>query len=145
MSAHPADRTANCGPDTASARRAMSPLPADDTLAAAPARFLNPGYDGLGPVKLSPRPTPPMSPSPPPPSPSVALALPDPCRFGDAPAKPKLSCDSAVLGLFGSSPPSSHRPPSANPATRIPAATTGAVTNPVPHSPSPECGISSHR
>src|SRR2546430_1980203 len=43
MSAHPADRTANCGPDTASARRVRSPLPADDTPAAAPARFLNPG------------------------------------------------------------------------------------------------------
>src|SRR5216117_3289 len=118
MSAHPAGRTANCGPDTASARRARPPLPADDTPAAAPARFLNPGYDGLGPVTLSPRPTPPTSPSPPPPSPSVALALSGPCKFGDAPA---------------------------NPTTPIPAVTTGAVTNPVPHSPSPESGISSHR
>src|SRR5437870_13751481 len=145
MSAHPADRTANCGPDTASARRVRSPLPADDTPAAAPARFLNPGYDGLAPVKLSLHPTLPTSPSPPPPSPSVALALPDSCRFGDAPAKPKLSCDSAAPRLFGSSPPSNHRPPSANPATRISAATTGAVTSPVPHSPSPESGISSHR
>src|SRR6266852_1852553 len=144
MSAPTADRTANCGPDTASARRGRPPLPADDTPAAAPARFLNPGYDGCGPVKLSPRPTPPALLSPPPPSPSVALALPDPCRFGDAPAKSKLSCDSGAPRLFGSSPPSSHCPPSASPATRIPAATTGAVTNPVRHSPSPECGISSH-
>src|SRR5881628_3536958 len=140
MSALPADRTSNCGLDTASARLARPPLPADDTPAAAPARFLNPGYDGLGPVTLSPRPTPPTSPSPPPPSPSVALALSGPCKFGDAPAKPKVSCDSAVPTLFGSSPPSSHPPPSANPATRIPAATTAAVTNPVPHSPSPESG-----
>src|SRR5260370_29808418 len=145
MSAHPADRIANCGPDTASARRAMLPLPADDAPAAVPARFLNPGYDGLGLVKLSPRPTPPMSPSPPPPSASLTLALPAPCRFGDAPAKPKLSCDSGAPRLFGSSPPSTHRPSSANPATRIPAATTAAVTNPVRHPPSPECGISSHR
>src|SRR2546427_12394221 len=145
MSALPADRTSNCGPDTASARRVRPPLPADDTPAAAPARFLNPGYDGLGPVTLSTRPIPPTSPSPPPLSPSVAMALPDPCRFGDTPANPKLSCDPAVPRLFGSSPLSSHRPPSANPATRIPAATAGAVTNPVLHSPSPECGISSHR
>src|SRR2546425_8990885 len=128
MSAHPADRTANCEPDTASARRVMLPLPADDAPAAVPARFLNPGYDGLGPVKLSPRPTPPKSPSPPSPSLSAALAQPDPCRFGDAPAKPTLSCDSAAPRLFGSSPPSSHHPPSANPATRIPAATTGVAT-----------------
>src|SRR5207237_9431384 len=118
MSAHPADPTANCGPDTASGRRARPPLLADDTSATAPARFFNPGYDGLGLVKLSPRPTPPTSPSPPPLSSSVPVALPDPCRFGDAPAKPKLSCDSALPRPFGSSPPSSHRPPSANPATR---------------------------
>src|SRR5438132_7427209 len=114
MSALPADRTSNCGPDTASARRVRPPLPAADTPAAAPARFLNPGYDGLGPVTLSTRPIPPTSPSPPPPSPSVAMALPDPCRFGDTPAKPKLSCDSAVPRLFGSSPLSSHRPPPPN-------------------------------
>src|SRR5713226_4190051 len=145
MSAHPDDRTANCSPNTASARRARPPLPVDDTAAAAPARFSNPGYDGLGPVKLSPHPAPPTYLIPPLPSRSAALALPDPCKFGDAPAKPKLSCDLAVPKLFGSSPPSSRRPPSANPAIRIPAATTGAVTNPVPHSPSPECGISSHR
>src|SRR5438105_15329230 len=101
MSALPADRTSNYGPDTASAPRARPPLPADDTPAAAPARFLNPGYDGLGPVTLSPRPIPPTSLSPPPASSSVAMALPDPCRFGDAPATPKLSCDSAVPRLFG--------------------------------------------
>src|SRR5260370_42024600 len=137
MSAHPADRIANCGPDTASARRAMLPLPADDAPAAVPARFLNPGYDGLGLVKLSPRPTPPMSPSPPPPSASLTLALPAPCRFRDAPAKPKLSCDSRSPRLFVSSPPSTHRPSSSIPATRIPSATPTAQTNPDQHTPFP--------